>query len=604
MVGAHVIICEDSAKSENETAVIDQAEGVAPGQGENAAILFKLYILCLKHRYTRLLAIENFIEPGAGLIELPELLQDSDHIFDSLFSPSTVNVSRITVSTPMVRTYESDYTILEAYYVYIHPFFPILPPPILTPLDRPLNLRKDDIPEYEPSSPIGLAIAAVLALIPCADDPQYQTQESLTFRRNYAHFLARSALESLESEKDIPEFINPSTALAEPGDELETHRFHPEVPQELEDITTLNILSFYEYAQRGNLKKMQSRAGQALVLAMALSLHECSEADPYLEIKARVWWMTYICVTQASIVSNSAPTSSALPQRSITKYPFVQADPEAFELLIQAQQILLTCTQFAAELVKAAKANGDMFSVCERMKALEQHVEGVNRVADTWILQGSPTSPLESTEEVVSRALRSMARIKLNSARIKIHRYCAFYDNPVFVGKYCDLDSKSPASPASSLSTYELDSPSSSNGLSSVLVPDMVDLLPFTRHQSTKICLKAALNIAQTFNDLPFPNPTGEFCMPPCYLTPTSMLVAPRLMPSLACCAMQCTYTLAMVHSRLDSIFLENGAANPVAENLLMRLRMGLTSISTIFENYATAFEALSGLRDQVRDIF
>ncbi len=165
------------------------------------------------------------------------------------------------------------------------------------------------------------------------------------------------------------------------------------------------------------------------------------------------------------------------------------------------------------------------------------------------------------------------------------------------MGKYCDLDSKSPASPASSLSTYELDSPSSSNGLSSVLVPDMVDLLPFTRHQSTKICLKAALNIAQTFNDLPFPNPTGEFCMPPCYLTPTSMLVAPRLMPSLACCAMQCTYTLVMVHSRLDSIFLENGAANPVAENLLMRLRMGLTSISTIFENYATAFEALSGLR-------
>jgi hypothetical protein len=30
---------------------------------------------------------------------------------------------------------------------------------------------------------------------------------------------------------------------------------------------------------------------------------------------------------------------------------------------------------------------------------------GVNREADTWIMQGSPTTPLESTEEVVSRAL-------------------------------------------------------------------------------------------------------------------------------------------------------------------------------------------------------
>ncbi len=52
-----------------------------------------------------------------------------------------------------------------------------------------------------------------------------------------------------------------------------------------------------------------------------------------------------------------------------------------------------------------------------------------------------------------------------------------------------------------------------------------------------------------------------------------------------------------MVHSRMDSILLETRAANPMAESLLMRLRMGLTSVLTVFENYATAFEALSGLR-------
>lgn len=171
------------------------------------------------------------------------------------------------------------------------------------------------------------------------------------------------------------------------------------------------------------------------------------------------------------------------------------------------------------------------------------------------------------------------------------------------MGKYCDLDSKPPTSSTpsvSSLSPYEFDSPSPAVSLSSVPVPAVVDLLPFTRHQSTKICLKAALTIAQTFNDLPFPNPTGELCMPPCYLTPASTLAAPRLMPSLACCGMQCTYTLFMVHSRLDLILLETRSANPMAENLLMRLRMGLTSVSTIFENYATAFEALSGLRGMI----
>jgi hypothetical protein len=72
----------------------------------------------------------------------------------------------------------------------------------------------------KPSRPIGLALAAVLALIPCADDVNHQTQESLLFRRNYAQYLAQAAIESLENEKKIPDFIDPSTALAEPSGEL------------------------------------------------------------------------------------------------------------------------------------------------------------------------------------------------------------------------------------------------------------------------------------------------------------------------------------------------------------------------------------------------
>jgi hypothetical protein len=74
----------------------------------------------------------------------------------------------------------------------------------------------------------------------------------------------------------------------------------------------------------------------------------------------------------------------------------------------------LACTRFAAELVNTVKANADISHICERMKELEQNVEYINSLADSWILQGSTTSPLDTTEEVVSRALRCMARIKLN----------------------------------------------------------------------------------------------------------------------------------------------------------------------------------------------
>jgi hypothetical protein len=181
---------------------------------------------------------------------------------------------------------------LEAYYVYIHPFFPILPPPINTPVDHATYHAKGDIPLFESSSPLGLAISAVLALIPCPNDLNYQLQESVTFRRKYAQYLAQSSIEGIDNETELFESFSPSDALATLVDEPATHWFHPEVPQSLEEVIALDILSFYEYAQRGNLKKMRNRANQALVSAVNLSLFECSDSDEHIEVKARVWWMT------------------------------------------------------------------------------------------------------------------------------------------------------------------------------------------------------------------------------------------------------------------------------------------------------------------------
>jgi hypothetical protein len=58
------------------------------------------------------LLVENFIQPGAGLKQLPDFVQDSDFIFDSLFLPDIVDIPDIPDITlslvPMVRTYQSD----------------------------------------------------------------------------------------------------------------------------------------------------------------------------------------------------------------------------------------------------------------------------------------------------------------------------------------------------------------------------------------------------------------------------------------------------------------------------------------------------------------
>ena len=187
---------------------------------------------------------------------------------------------------------------LDAYYIFIHPFFPILPPPSSIPFDQAVPHLQNHVEDFEdgfePSSPISLAISAILALIPCANDVDHLSHESIVFRRKYSQYLAQSAVESIEIENEIPDSsVEPPRALSESPVDPPRQPFHPLVPLELESIITLDLLSVYEYAQRGNLKKMQNRAGQALVSAMALSIHACSdEDDVFYEAKRRVWWMT------------------------------------------------------------------------------------------------------------------------------------------------------------------------------------------------------------------------------------------------------------------------------------------------------------------------
>jgi len=171
--------------------------------------------------------------------------------------------------------------------------------------DGIFSSQKD--PEFEPSTPLSLAISASLALIPHPDDPDPTGTHSVHQRREQAQALAQSAFESIEIESELPESTSqPGEALSSDPMPLERIPFHPRNPVENESIIALLLLSTYEYAQRGNIAKMRNRAGQALNAALTLGLHAKSEEeDYYSEANRRVWWMTYIMVCQGSILSNS-----------------------------------------------------------------------------------------------------------------------------------------------------------------------------------------------------------------------------------------------------------------------------------------------------------
>ncbi|RSM04954.1 hypothetical protein CDV31_009835 [Fusarium ambrosium] len=278
--------------------------------------------------------------------------QDADVIFDALFSQSIISGGDILSESPpdissqfipSVRTYQDDTAILDAYYIFIHPYFPILPPPKTIPRDQAIPRYQNNMDgsggESEPSTSISLAISAMLALIPCLHDPHPTSKESVLFRRDYAQYLAQCALECIEIESEIPESsVDPAKALLQTPCCDSREPFHPEEP---------------------------------------------------------------------SILAVFIPTFA-------TEYPALESDLEAFSSLIQAQQAMLATTQFSTELSKAVKLNADMGRIHERMRELDSHLESLIKVADSWVLQSTRTAAVNPTEEVVSRSLRCMTRIKLN----------------------------------------------------------------------------------------------------------------------------------------------------------------------------------------------
>lgn len=193
---------------------------------------------------------------------------------------------------------------LNAYYVFIHCYFPILPPRVTSPsLDQPLNYAtscttsspsEEPALAYRPRSPLSLAVSAILALVPHPDDPEPSSSNSVLQRRSSAHAFAQMAADSIEADSELhSSYTDPSQALSGERPSINREPFHSRTPVELEYLLALLILSTYEYIQRGNTLKMKFRANQALTIALDMSLHSFGEDNSeFAEARRRAWWMT------------------------------------------------------------------------------------------------------------------------------------------------------------------------------------------------------------------------------------------------------------------------------------------------------------------------
>jgi hypothetical protein len=146
--------------------------------------------------------------------------------------------------------------------------------------------------QYVPLSPLSLAVSAILALIPHPDDPEPLSEQSFIQRRAHAHTFATLASSKAEADWDFESSCDLSQPTQAQQPVIPRRRLHDHTPVDLESLLALLVLSVYEYAQRGNLLKMKSRAGQALSIAMDKSLDHYMVEDRDSEARRRAWWMT------------------------------------------------------------------------------------------------------------------------------------------------------------------------------------------------------------------------------------------------------------------------------------------------------------------------
>ncbi|KAI2707026.1 transcriptional regulator family: Fungal Specific TF [Penicillium roqueforti] len=596
--------------------------------------------------------IDELSLPGAGLRHL-DFQSEIPSMFQSFFTGdgSQSHMQVPLISSPsnnaqtFVRTYGSELEILNAYYDFIHNYFPILPPRASPPCrDRPLNCSvpcsntSEPMMMYRPRSPLSLAISAILALIPHPSDIEPSSAASVIQRRTYAHTFAQLAHSTIEAECDLDlSSTDPGQALSAARPFVGRERFHSQTPVDYESLLALLVLSVYEYSQRGNLLKMRYRAGQALAIALDKSLHAQLENDESSEARRRAWWMTYYCVVQGSIVSTTMPAIVINDPQFTTPYPSFSSDTEGWAIFIQAQQVLVSATQFIGDLNKCIASQSGMYYMFERMQQLDAWTQSVIAQAELLPLLPQTSDFGDHNESITAQSIRAISRIKLSSAQIKTHRFRAFSDIPLFIKRHCDLTAANPNSATTIVSTKpaginnitcscsnltsleratstEYMTPSDSS-TSSDINPEISSYapqysqypfaagFPYSTQQSAKICLQAALVISRMFHSLPVPQPLSD----PQQQQGRSL---PRTMPSFACCLMQSSYAMFMIYykarvaKQLAPDTAENEQGGDSTGQLIEELRQGLERIIGAVSNYSLAFEALDGMRDEIEGAY
>ncbi|KAJ6102551.1 hypothetical protein N7486_004978 [Penicillium sp. IBT 16267x] len=345
----------------------------------------------LQHRASSIDAVETtdpllentmgLLTPFMGIHNLdlsPDVLSDTGEALqlwgqltpgdDGSFASPSINE----VELPAIRAYQCEEDILNAYYIYMHPYFPLLPPSpnpqyedrstFFQPSKQFDEPKKTYLP-YWPASSLSLALSAILVLIPPIPDSSSMNEPAVLLRRSYAQLFAQAALASVEREIDE---LSPASSIniigARPSQEQSV--LHAKVPLQLDPILALVVLAMYEYCQRGNVSRMRARVNHAVATAMDLSLHDLgSSSTEYSEAQRRAWWMI---VSYPPIIASDDP-------RITTPLPRFGVSPEPWGLTIRVQKLLYAAHSMVQKIESVADSPL-LSNLGEEIKSLDAQI--------------------------------------------------------------------------------------------------------------------------------------------------------------------------------------------------------------------------------------
>lgn len=168
---------------------------------------------------------------------------------------------------------------LDAYYLLIHPGFPILPPSTINLPGQQQASTAIESAQYCSDSPLLHAIATLVALVPKGAEHGNTRVHAQAARYEYAEFCSRSALKCIDDDMDS-------------SGSLIRDRFHQDVPTYLESTLANLLVAVYEYNYRGAMMRARTRTASVVTMAIDLGLHDTGSGSPLdSECKSRTWSM-------------------------------------------------------------------------------------------------------------------------------------------------------------------------------------------------------------------------------------------------------------------------------------------------------------------------